>query len=131
MTDTPKKPNRKRRRRRGRRRNPETERSSDKAQQSQNQPSAKSASSTSKKDRRKGERRRSRRTSVRAKGHRGEQGSKLVVHRQHGKNMDISPLNPDIFIYTHTLRPRSLLDDYQTGPGVAERMLYENGGADE
>ncbi len=129
MTDTPKKPNRKRRRRR--RRNPGTERSSEKTQQSQNQPSAKSASSNPKKDRYKGDRRRSRRTNVRSKGYRGEQSSKLVVHRQHGKNMDISPLNPDIFIYTHTLRPRSLLDDYQTGPGVAERMLYENGGADE
>jgi len=37
----------------------------------------------------------------------------------------ISPINKEIFIYTYTLRPRSLLDDYKAGPNVAERMEFE------
>lgn len=40
--------------------------------------------------------------------------------------LKVSPLDRDIFIYTYTLRPRSLLDNYQTGPGVMDRMQYEN-----
>lgn len=38
----------------------------------------------------------------------------------------IEPLNPNIFIYTYTLRPKSLLDSYQPGSGRAERMQFEN-----
>lgn len=38
----------------------------------------------------------------------------------------ISSLNPDIFIYTYTLRPKSLLESYQPGPTNTERMQYEN-----
>lgn len=38
----------------------------------------------------------------------------------------ISPLNPEIFIYTYTLRPRSLLENYQPGPTRTERMEFEN-----
>lgn len=38
----------------------------------------------------------------------------------------VSPLNPNIFIYTYTLRPRSLLENYQPGPTRTERMEFEN-----
>jgi len=37
----------------------------------------------------------------------------------------ISPINKDIFIYTYTLRPRSLLDEYEAGPNIAEKMAFE------
>ncbi len=37
----------------------------------------------------------------------------------------ISPISKDIFIYTYTLRPRSLLDSYEAGPNVAEKMAFE------
>lgn len=43
--------------------------------------------------------------------------------------MDVTPLNKDIFIYTYTLRPKSLLDNYQAGPSVVENMEYENAGS--
>jgi len=45
------------------------------------------------------------------------------VQRQQDQN--VSPINKDIFIYTYTLRPRSLLDQYEAGPNVAERMAFE------
>jgi len=37
----------------------------------------------------------------------------------------ISPLDKDVFIYTYTLRPRSLLDSYEAGPNIAEKMTFE------
>ena len=40
---------------------------------------------------------------------------------------EVEALNKNIFIYTYTLRPRSLLDSYQAGPAVAERMQFEGG----
>lgn len=40
----------------------------------------------------------------------------------------IGPLNPDIFIYTYVLRPRALLENYQSGPAVSERMRFEQQG---
>lgn len=44
-------------------------------------------------------------------------------------SMEVGPLKPDIFIYTHTVRPRSLADSYTSGPGIAQRMTYEQPGA--
>jgi hypothetical protein len=38
----------------------------------------------------------------------------------------ISPLDANIFIYTYTLRPKSLLESYQPGPTRTERMEFEN-----
>ncbi len=38
----------------------------------------------------------------------------------------ITPINKDIFIYTYTLRPRTLLDNYQPSAGITHRMQYEN-----
>ncbi|RME80289.1 MAG: hypothetical protein D6775_16615 [Caldilineae bacterium] len=52
-----------------------------------------------------------------------------MLHEYDSASLEVSPINPDIFIYTYTLRPRSLLDNYQAGPGVAERMEFENGGS--
>jgi hypothetical protein len=37
----------------------------------------------------------------------------------------ISPIDKDVFIYTYTLRPRSLLDSYEAGPNIAEKMAFE------
>ncbi len=47
----------------------------------------------------------------------------LTVQKQ--QDHRVTPINKDIFIYTYTLRPRSLLDQYQAGPNVAERMEFE------
>jgi len=47
----------------------------------------------------------------------------LTIQRHTEKS--ISPINKDIFIYTYTLRPRSLLDSYQAGPNIAEKMEFE------
>jgi hypothetical protein len=47
----------------------------------------------------------------------------LTIQRHTEKS--ISPINKDIFIYTYTLRPRSLLDSYQAGPNIAEKMAFE------
>ena len=46
-----------------------------------------------------------------------------VVMRE-AENMEVSPLDPDVFIYTYTLYPRSLLDSYQPAPNITDRMRY-------
>lgn len=51
-------------------------------------------------------------------------GSSPLTVQQH-KDQSVSPINKDIFIYTYTLRPRSLLDQYEAGPNLAERMEFE------
>ena len=51
------------------------------------------------------------------------QDTSLTVQRH--REEAISPINNDIFIYTYTLRPRSLLDSYEAGPNVAEKMAFE------
>lgn len=50
----------------------------------------------------------------------------LVVQQSDTASMKVSPLDKDIFIYTYTLRPQSLLDNYQAGPSVVENMEYED-----
>jgi len=40
--------------------------------------------------------------------------------------MRITGLNREIFIYTYTHYPRAGSDNYQAGPGVAERMEFED-----
>ena len=42
------------------------------------------------------------------------------------KEEPITPINKNIFIYTYTLRPRTLLDSYQPASGVTHRMQFEN-----
>ena len=42
------------------------------------------------------------------------------------KEEPITPINKNIFIYTYTLRPRTLLDSYQPSSGVTHRMQLEN-----
>jgi len=54
---------------------------------------------------------------------RSPQDTTLTVQRH--REEAISPINKDIFIYTYTLRPRSLLDSYEAGPNVAEKMTFE------
>ena len=66
-------------------------------------------------------RRRPRKRGGKSKNRKGP--SPLTV-QQH-KDQSVSPINKDIFIYTYTLRPRSLLDQYEAGPNVAERMAFE------
>lgn len=53
----------------------------------------------------------------------GDTQGGLTIQRHTEKS--ISPINKDIFIYTYTLRPRSLLDSYQAGPNIAEKMKFE------
>ena len=55
-----------------------------------------------------------------------ESTSGLVVHTHDTNSMSVSSLDEGIFIYTCTLRPRRLLDNYQGGPSVVERMKYED-----
>ena len=78
---------------------------------------AKSASSS-------GRRGRSRRRNS-GSGAKAKKQSQDALTIQRHTEKAISPINKDIFIYTYTLRPRSLLDSYEAGPNVAEKMTFE------
>lgn len=119
MTETPKKNNR--RRRRPRRQSKPKNKAAQATEQSADNTPAKASS----------ENRRNRRSGRRRKPNRGKQkaarGNSELVYQQHNQaDLDVSPINKDIFIYTYTLRPQSLLDNYQVGPGVVENMEFEN-----
>lgn len=51
--------------------------------------------------------------------------SDILLHEYDSQDKEIQALNKNIFIYTYTLRPRSLLESYHAGPAVAERMKFE------
>ena len=69
----------------------------------------------------------SRRSRGRKKGGRSKErkpappGLTVQQHQEPG----VSPINKDIFIYTYTLRPRSLLEGYEAGPNVTDKMEFE------
>ena len=117
MSESSKKTNRRRRRPR---RRPSSRRKSEAASASKE---AKSSGSKSSK-RRRGSRGASKRK--REQQDLRDAGADLLVHRHNNDMFGVQPLDRDIFIYTYTLRPRSLLDNYQAGPGVMDRMEYEN-----
>jgi len=119
MSDTPKKSNR-RRRRRPRRRTKTTKTSIQTAGIEADRPSADKTISKDKQQRRS-------RSGRRRKQQKGS--GDLVVQRHDKVNLDVSPINKDIFIYTYTLRPQSLLDNYQVGPSVVENMEFEDAGS--
>jgi hypothetical protein len=48
-----------------------------------------------------------------------------LYQNHNADDLDVSPIDKNIFIYTYTLRPQSLLDSYQAGPGVVENMEFE------
>ena len=50
----------------------------------------------------------------------------VIVQGNGADNHRIGGLNGDIFIYTYTHYPRTGAENYQSGPGVAERMEFEN-----
>jgi hypothetical protein len=116
MSEEQKKSRRRRRRPRSSARNKSksTAKSSPKASSGE----GKSASSGGRRGR---PRRRNSSSANRAKNRESQGG--LTIQRHTEKS--ISPINKDIFIYTYTLRPRSLLDSYEAGPKVAEKMAFE------
>lgn len=67
----------------------------------------------------------SRRRPANASGKSKKRSSQGDLTIQRHTEQPISPINKDIFIYTYTLRPRSLLDSYEAGPNVAEKMAFE------
>ena len=115
MSEEPKKSRRRRRRPR-----PSSKNKNRSASKSSGAPAGESKSASSSSGNRRGRSRR--RPSDKAKK-RARQDSSLTVQQHREK--DISPINNDIFIYTYTLRPRSLLDSYEAGPNVAEKMTFE------
>ncbi len=118
MSDTPKKSNR-RRRRRPRRRTKATTKSIQTAGIEADEPSANKPRSANKRRRSRSDRRR-----------KEQKGSgDLVVQRYDKASLDVSPINKDTFIYTYTLRPQSLLDNYQVGVSVVENMEFEDAGS--
>ena len=125
MSETPKKKNR--RRRRPRRQSKSKNQAavaghtSDDTSQAQAQ-----KSSDKRRNRRSGRRRKPKQSREKS-----ARGNNDFVYQQHKvANMDVSPINKDIFIYTYTLRPQSLLDNYQVGESVVENMEFENPNSD-
>ncbi|GEM_PF-2585155 len=119
MSEEPKKSRRRRRRPRSSSRN----KSNASAKASQ-KASSKASSGEGKSGSTGGRRGRSRRRSSggnRAKARDAQGGLTIQQHTE----KSISAINKDIFIYTYTLRPRSLLDSYQAGPNIAEKMKFE------
>ncbi len=115
MSTDPKKSRRRRRRPRSSAKN--RARSSSKPQPKA--PSAENKASSSS-----GRRGRSRRRNSSGGAKAKKQSQDALTIQRHTEKA-ISPINKDIFIYTYTLRPRSLLDSYEAGPNVAEKMAYE------
>ena len=66
---------------------------------------------------------RSRRRPTSSKAKKRASQETLTIQKHSEK--PISPIDKNIFIYTYTLRPRSLLEDYEVGPKVAEKMAFE------
>ncbi len=118
MSDSPKKSNR-RRRRRPRRRTKPTQKTTQAADFKADEPSAGKIKSKDGQQRSRPQRRR--------KQQRG--GSDLIVQQHDKASLNVSQINKDIFIYTYTLRPQSLLDDYQVGQSVVENMEFEDAGS--
>ena len=118
MNDTPKKSKR-RRRRRPRRRTKPTPKTTQAADFKADEPSADKPRSVDKRRRSRSDRRRKQ-----PKG-----SGDLIVQRYDKASLNVSPINKDIFIYTYTLRPQSLLDNYQVGPSVVENMEFEDAGS--
>ncbi|NUQ38480.1 MAG: hypothetical protein HUU23_11915, partial [Caldilineales bacterium] len=54
-----------------------------------------------------------------------ESAPAVRMHRYDAGSLEVSPLSEDIFIYTYTLRPSALLDSYQPGPSLLDRMEFE------
>ena len=84
--------------------------------QPQAEKSAKSAS--------RGRRGRSRRRSASGARNKRDASQNQLKIQQHLEK-SVEPINKDILIYTYTLRPRSLLDNYEAGANIAERMEFE------
>ena len=53
-------------------------------------------------------------------------GLMAVIRNRDANEEPVTPINKNIFIYTYTLRPRTLLDSYQPSSGVTHRMQFEN-----
>jgi hypothetical protein len=68
-----------------------------------------------------GRRGRSRKKGARSRDRKPSPALTVQEHKEPG----VSPIDKGIFIYTYTLRPRSLLDGYEAGPNVTERMEFE------
>ncbi len=121
MSETPKKSNRRRRRPRRQSRSKNTP-SHTAEHPDTNAPEQAAQSSANRSNRRSGRRRRPQRDEPRISRGSGD----LVLQQHNAADLNVSPINKDIFIYTYTLRPQSLLDNYQTGPSVVENMEYED-----
>jgi hypothetical protein len=115
MTEAPKKSNR-RRRRRPRRRTKANKKATTATDTQNASSSSEPPPATDKPRRSRSKRRRKPQKS----------GNDLVMQRYDKASLDVSPINKDIFIYTHTLRPNRLLDNYQVGPSVVENMEFED-----
>ncbi len=67
---------------------------------------------------------RSRRRAPKAKARNKTVPSQFMAPQQ--QEQQVSPIDDGIFIYTYTLRPRTLLDEYEASPKIAERMEFES-----
>lgn len=67
---------------------------------------------------------RSRRRSTGSSKNKKRASQEALTIQRHAEK-PISPIDKNIFIYTYTLRPRSLLEGYEAGPNVAEKMAFE------
>ena len=112
-------------RRRRRRTRPASKNKSRPPKSSTKSASSKPSSSERKSSSGSGRRSRGRRRNSGAANKQPKQGQQGTLAVQQHTEKDISPVNKDIFIYTYTLRPRSLLDSYEAGPSVAEKMTFE------
>ena len=120
MSEESKKSRRRRRRPRSSSRN-KSNSSAKPSSKSSSKPSSGEKKAASSGGRRGRSRRRSSGSSNRSKARDAQGGLTIQQHTE----KSISPINKDIFIYTYTLRPRSLLDSYQAGPNIAEKMKFE------
>lgn len=121
MSESPKKSNRRRRRPR-RQSKPKNKATQAAEHTDDNAPAQKSKSKGNRRNRRSGRRRK-----PQTGGEKGKRGNSDLVYQQHSAaDLDVSPINTNIFIYTYTLRPQSLLDNYQVGPSVVENMEFED-----
>jgi len=121
MSETSKRSNR--RRRRPRRQSKPKNKAAQAAEHTvDGAPAQANKSSNSRRNRRSGRRRK-----PQTGGGKVVRGNSDLVYQQHNvADLDISPIDKNIFIYTYTLRPQSLLDNYQVGPGVVENMEFED-----
>ena len=121
MSESPKKSNRRRRRPR-RQSKPKNKATQAAEHTGDNAPAQTGKSSGNRRNRRSGRRRK-----PQTGENKGKRGNSDLIYQQHSvADLDVSPINKNIFIYTYTLRPQSLLDNYQVGPSVVENMEFED-----